>query len=666
MVINPISSRIPVLLFASSIYLSLVIQHSGSVSFDFNFSDQETVSNNMSIQGDASFNNVDSIGLTNTLAGFTNRFSVGRAVYNQPVLLWDSSSGEVTDFTTRFSFLIQNTTVHFGAGFAFFLSPYPSQIPPNSNNYGYHLGLFNSTTGLNASANKIVAVEFDTFFNPGIDPNSTKQTDCHIGIDVNTIYSTNYSIVPNSFLVGMKMTAQIEYKSRFNLLSLLLWSDTDKETKFTVKAFVDIKTLLPCMCAVGFSAATGTAAELHQIYSWSFKSTLEVNHSLAVNDKGGINAPVVGGIIGGVVIMLAIVGILLYFFAKKFSINKIEEVGMAGDESINYEFEKGRGPKRFPYCELVDATNGFAENNKLGEGGFGAVYRGILTKENIHVAVKRVSKESNQGKKEYISEVKIISQLRHRNLVQLIGWCHDNGEFLLVYELMHNGSLDKHLYSEENVLDWPTRHNIALELGSALLYLHEEWEKCVLHRDVKPSNIMLDSSFNAKLGDFGLARLIDHNQELETTNIGAGTKGYIAPECLLGTENASTQSDVFSFGVVLLEITCGRRPIVPQQDQRKVSLVKWVWDLYGQKTHLEAVDERLNGDFDKEEAEGLMVVGLWCAHPEKSLRPSIRQAMSVLQFQAPSPILPPKMPVMPGYAAPGDFNMQYYTSSVAS
>ncbi|KAJ3691268.1 hypothetical protein LUZ61_020432 [Rhynchospora tenuis] len=620
MAIYPISSRIQALLFASSIYSSLVIPHSGSVSFDFNFSDQKTVNNNISIQGDASFNNVDSVGLTNTLAGITNRFSVGRAVYNQPVPLWDSSSGEVSDFTTRFSFLIQNTTVHFGAGFAFFLSPYPSQIPPNSNNYGYYLGLFNSTTGLNASANEIVAVEFDTFFNSGIDPNSTQRTDCHI----------------------------------------------DKETKFSVKAFVDIKSLLPSMCAVGFSAATGKVAELHQIYSWSFKSTLEVNHTSAVNDKSGINAPVVGGIVGGAVIMLAIVGILIYFFANKISMKKIEEAGMAGGESIDYEFEKGRGPKRFPYSELVHATNGFAENNKLGEGGFGAVYRGILTKEIIHVAVKRVSKESNQGKKEYISEVKIISQLRHRNLVRLIGWCHDNGEFLLVYELMHNGSLDKHLYSEDKVLDWPTKHNIALELGSALLYLHEEWEKCVLHRDIKPSNIMLNSSFNAKLGDFGLARLIDHNKELETTNIAAGTQGYIAPECLLGTENASTQSDVFSFGVVLLEITCGRRPIVPQQDQRKVSLVKWVWDLYGRKALLEAVDERLNDDFDKNEGERLLVVGLWCAHPEKSLRPSIRQAMSVLQFQAPFPILPPKMPVMPGYAAPADPNMQYYTSSVAS
>ncbi|KAF3336394.1 L-type lectin-domain containing receptor kinase IX.1 [Carex littledalei] len=228
---------------------------------------------------------------------------------------------------------------------------------------------------------------------------------------------------------------------------------------------------------------------------------------------------------------------------------------------------------------------------------------------------------------------------------------------------MHKGSLDKHLYNKETLLSWPIRHNIALGLGSALLYLHEEWEQCVVHRDIKPSNIMLDSSFNAKLGDFGLARLIDHNQEVET--VAAGTKGYIAPECVLGTANASTHSDVFSFGVVLLEIACGRRPIMPQKDRRKVSLVEWVWDLYGQNALMEAVDTRLNGDFIKEEVECLMVVGLWCAHPEKSLRPSIRQAMSVLHFQANLPILPPKMP-MPVYTIPLDRNMQFYTSSEAT
>lgn len=139
------------------------------------------------------------------------------------------------------------------------------------------------------------------------------------------------------------------------------------------------------------------------------------------------------------------------------------------------------------------------------------MYRGVLSEPaGVHVAVKRISKTSKQGRKEYASEVSIISRLRHRNLVQLVGWCHGRGDFLLVYELVPNGSLDAHLYSGGATLPWPTRYEIALGLGSALLYLHSGYEKCVVHRDIKPSNIMLDSAFAAKLGDFGLAKLVDH------------------------------------------------------------------------------------------------------------------------------------------------------------
>ncbi|KAJ3691264.1 hypothetical protein LUZ61_020428 [Rhynchospora tenuis] len=328
------------------------------------------------------------------------------------------------------------------------------------------------------------------------------------------------------------------------------------------------------MSAVGFSAATGGKSEVHHIFSWSFNSTLEMkknyssppppqdkntppppnNYTPPHKDKNMISTPVIIGMVACTFLIFSLVGILICHLRWKRLVKRTREIDDITNESIDYEFEKGRGPKKFSYGELADATNGFLEENKLGERGFGSVYRGVLNDENINVAVKRVSKESKQGKKEYISEVKIISQLRHRNLVQLIGWCHDHGEFLLVYELMHNGSLDKHLYSTESSLTWPIRRNIALELGSALLYLHEGWQQCVVHRDIKPSNIMLDSSFNAKLGDFGLARLIDHNQDLETTIV-AGTKGYMAPECVLGTANSSTQSDIFSFGIVLLEIT---------------------------------------------------------------------------------------------------------------
>ncbi|KDP32173.1 hypothetical protein JCGZ_12634 [Jatropha curcas] len=217
------------------------------------------------------------------------------------------------------------------------------------------------------------------------------------------------------------------------------------------------------------------------------------------------------------------------------------------------------------------------------------------------IAVKKFSRGSKQGKKEYITEVKTISQLRHRNLVQLIGWCHDRGEFLLVYEFMPNGSLDSHLFGKKNPLPWSVRYKISLGLASALLYLHEEWEQCVVHRDVKSSNVMLDSNFNVKLGDFGLARLMDHEVGPQTTAI-AGTLGYLAPE-YISTGRASKDSDVYSFGVVALEIASGRKAIDHIVQKIGISLVEWIWDLYGWgKMHL-GIDKRLNMEYNEKEIE---------------------------------------------------------------
>ncbi|CAN6361646.1 unnamed protein product, partial [Urochloa humidicola] len=312
--------------------------------------------------------------------------------------------------------------------------------------------------------------------------------------------------------------------------------------------------------------------------------------------------------------------------------------------------EEVTGPQRFSYDELAAATGNFSDDRGLGSGGFGSVYRGLLTDGNRDVAVKRVSKASRQGWKEFVSEVRIISRLRHRNLVQLIGWCHGgdgDDELLLVYELMQNGSLDAHLYDPEHVLMWPVRYGIALGVGSALLYLHEDAERRVVHRDVKPSNVMLDASFTAKLGDFGLARHIDDGRRSHTTGV-AGTMGYMDPECMLAGR-ASVESDVYSFGVLLLEIACGRRPAVrvreEDEDDDYVHLVQWVWDSYGGGSILDAADARLDGDFDGREMETVMLVGLWCAHPDRSRRPTIRQAVTVLRFEAPPPTMPAKMPV---------------------
>ncbi|KAJ3708992.1 hypothetical protein LUZ61_012697 [Rhynchospora tenuis] len=439
------------------------------------------------------------------------------------------------------------------------------------------------------------------------------------------------------------MTAQFSYNNLTQNLSLHLSQDDNRTNNYGISTTVDLKRNLPLNeVAIGFSATTGynnTYIESHLIYSWSFNSTLEVSPSN--NSKSTLSRGAIGAIASISAVFVVLLGTFLYFIGKKRLTKKNRETEMAYDESMDDEFEKGKGPKKFQYKELSAITNDFAENKKLGEGGFGSVYRGILA-EGVDVAIKRVSKGSKQGKKEYISEVKIISRLRHRNLVQLIGWCHDNGELLLVYELMHNGSLDTHLYRNERVMAWPVRHKIALGLGSALLYLHEGCEQCVVHRDIKPSNIILDSLFNAKLGDFGLARLIDHEASAQAT-IPAGTTGYIAPESVI-TGITSALSDVYSFGIVLLEIACGRRPVMVQEDENKAILVKWVWDLYGNNSILDAIDSRLNDEFEAQEAERLLVVGLWCAHPDCTLRPSIRQGMSVLQFESPLPALSLKMP----------------------
>ncbi|KAJ7943789.1 putative Kinase [Quillaja saponaria] len=257
----------------------------------------------------------------------------------------------------------------------------------------------------------------------------------------------------------------------------------------------------------------------------------------------------------------------------------------------------------------------------------------------MEVAVKKDSRGSTQCKKECMAEVTVISRLRHQNLVQLIGWCHDGGEFHILYEYLPNGSLDYHLFCNKTPLAWTVRHKISLGLASALLYLHEEWEQCVLHWDIKLSNIMLDSSFNVKLGDFGLARLMDHELGVQTTGL-AGTLGYLAPEYVyIGI--ASKESDVYSFGVVALEIATGKKSVDLMEDK---GLVEWVWNHYGRELQ-KAMDVRLWIEFVEKQVKCLMIVGLWYAHPDQNLRPSVRQAIQVLNFEATMPNLPSSMPI---------------------
>ncbi|XP_062177199.1 L-type lectin-domain containing receptor kinase IX.1-like [Alnus glutinosa] len=628
-----------------------------ALSFNFTAFDSDFCNGNSHLTCDRAVIYNQTIQLTSS----SDTNAVARATYFRPMHLWDKASGNLTDFTTNFSFVIDSANrTYYGDGLTFFLAPNGSTIP--SATYGSALGLTRDGEIFNSTNNPFVAVEFDIYPNIGErewdPPDGTE----HVGIDINSIKS-----VANVSWLGAKISitegrinkARINYNSTSHNLSVLFTGLVNNAIVWQSLSYnIDFRNHnLPEMVTFGFSAGIAGLSTMHSIHTWNFSSTLEdIVTKPRKNNRLGL---AIGLGVGGSFLVGGFALILFCLWKRK---NSYTVEDLAFDRCMDEEFERGTGSKRFSFKELARATNNFNDEEKLGQGGFGGVYKGFLLDSNSFVAVKRVSKQSKQGIKEYASEVKIISRLRHRNLVQLIGWCHERGELLLIYEFMPNGSLDSHLFTEESLLIWETRYKVAQGLALALVYLHEEWEQCVVHRDIKSSNIMLDSNFNAKLGDFGLARLVDHVKGSQTTVL-AGTMGYMAPECVT-TGNASKESDVYSFGIVALEIACGRKPIKINAPQDQVVLVEWVWKLYGIGKVLDAADPRLNGDFDEQQMERLMIVGLWCAHPDRNLRPSIRETIHVLNFETPLPILPSDMPG-PTHLAPA-VNRQAMSLSISS
>ncbi|KAL6616171.1 hypothetical protein ACP70R_038441 [Stipagrostis hirtigluma subsp. patula] len=621
---------------AAALLLALLLPPppAAAFSFAYNFtSPSNSPPPGIAFQGDAFFNKAIRLTRDERLGPITS--SAGRAYLSRALPLADPVSRRPASFATAFAFSIAapDPASASGDGLAFFLSAFPSVLPDSS--AGGLLGLFNTSS---SRGGRLVAVEFDTYKNEW-DP-----SDDHVGVDLGGIVSVATADWPTSMKDGRIAHARVAYDGDAkNLTVALSYGDArPAPTDVLLWYAVDLRDYLPDSVAVGFSAATGEAAELHQVLYWEFTSTVDPKKETVI----------LWVVLGLCALLLVLVGAGIVWFVRQWrkagelidgDIDIDDVMGGEYDELAD-EFVVQSGPRRFRYAELAAATKNFAEDRKLGQGGFGAVYRGFLKELGLEVAIKRVSKGSTQGRKEYAAEVRIISQLRHRHLVRLVGWCHEHrGDFLLVYELMPNGSVDQHLYGKGVLLTWPMRYDIVLGLASAMLYLHEECIQCIVHRDIKPSNVMLDATFSAKLGDFGLAKLVEHGSQPYTTVL-AGTLGYLAPECVM-TGKASRESDVYSFGIVALEIACGRRPAELNEEPSKARLVPWVWELYGKNALLEAADWRLKGEFDEKQMERLMVVGLWCAHPDYAHRPSIRQALNVLKFEAPLPVLPPKMPV---------------------
>ncbi|KAF3451127.1 hypothetical protein FNV43_RR07217 [Rhamnella rubrinervis] len=298
------------------------------------------------------------------------------------------------------------------------------------------------------------------------------------------------------------------------------------------------------------------------------------------------------------------------------------------DSDVDEElFEIGPRPNTFSYAELKAATEDFSSSNKLGEGGFGSVYKGTLSDGRV-VAVKQLSVESHQGKRQFIAEIATISAVQHRNLVKLYGCCIEGNRRILVYEYLENKSVDQALFEKTDLhLDWHTRFNMCLGTARGLAYLHEESRPRIVHRDVKASNILLDAELCPKISDFGLAKLYDDKKTHISTRV-AGTIGYLAPEYAM-RGHLTEKADVFGFGVVALEILSGRPNSDNSLESEKIYLLEWAWTLHENKQSLGLVDPRLT-EFDEEEATRIIGVAFLCTQASPMMRPAMSRVVAML------------------------------------
>ncbi|XP_065046644.1 receptor-like serine/threonine-protein kinase SD1-8 isoform X2 [Musa acuminata AAA Group] len=301
----------------------------------------------------------------------------------------------------------------------------------------------------------------------------------------------------------------------------------------------------------------------------------------------------------------------------------------------------------FDLGTVADATGNFSIENKLGEGGFGPVYKGKLEDEQ-EIAVKRLSKTSVQGIDEFMNEVLLIAKLQHRNLVRLLGCCIQGEERMLIYEYMPNGSLDSFVFDKAKgwLLNWPTRYSIIVGIARGLLYLHQDSRLRIIHRDLKASNILLDMHMNPKISDFGMARIFGGDESEVNTKRVVGTYGYMSPEYAMDGI-FSVKSDVFSFGVLILEIISGKKNRGIYDSSRSLNLLGYTWSLWREGKGLDLVDEAIGDSYPKAEVLRCMKVGLLCVQERPEDRPTMSSVL--LMLGSDSALLP--QPRQPGFVA---------------
>ncbi|KMZ58337.1 S-locus receptor kinase (SRK) [Zostera marina] len=283
----------------------------------------------------------------------------------------------------------------------------------------------------------------------------------------------------------------------------------------------------------------------------------------------------------------------------------------------------------FDISVIFSATNNFSSENKIGQGGFGSVYKGKMA-DDKDIAVKRLSKGSGQGLDEFKNEVMLIAKLQHKNLVRLLGYCMEGDERILVFEFMKNKSLDTIIFGENrNMLDWPNRAKIIIGIARGLLYLHQDSRLKIIHRDLKAANILLDDAMDPKITDFGTARLFDADQMEDNTRRIIGTYGYMSPEYASGG-NFSIKSDVFSFGVLLLEIISGRKNRVFYKYDSNLNILEEAWILFNDQKSIMLLDKTLCSSSFISEVNRFIKIGLLCVQDRAIDRPTMSDVLFML------------------------------------
>jgi len=680
-----------------------------------------------------------------TGAGESNETSSsGRATFWNQVHMKNTTANTVASFSTNISFSITTNTSYSpcdsGQGLTIFLAAdNSSSLPIGGTTNGAYLGLelTNLTNNGNLS-NHVFAVEVDTFMNVGTGFDDLSS--CHVGVNVDSMISRNVSdMCPAGKMMcdcienKGNYTLTVEYEAGMQILSVLLQDQMSPPMTYAtiLMASFDMFQVADEFMYVGVSAATAplsgsiSCGEVHSIYTWSFYVGPLVDASggnmmggggggTSSNENMKKTGVIVGIVIGAAVGLVALI-VLCWFVVKdkncavRINVNNNEpsSVGAMKQNDLLRGPMAIDNPRVFTYKELNAMTKNFSPTERLGRGASGTVYRGTMRGDQAGttqlVAVKRIADKSQEdNEREFLAEVSIISQIRHRNLVRLLGWCQEKGHLLLVYEYMPRGSLEKWLTrgaaarnnnsnnssngssnnnsngSNNNniiinnnftVMAWNVRYNILSGVAAALSYLHEDWGQCILHRDVKPSNVLLDSDFNAHLGDFGLARLVEHDKGAQVTTCVAGTLGYLAPE-LGQTGKATTKSDVYSFGILVLEVCCGRQPICYNFPPEKIVLLDMVWAAHTARDLLSVADPELEQyHYDKGQMAIALQVGLLCCHPNPDERPSIsivRQILGGTVALPPVPVAKPKIRYSTTYTTNSGSYQQQSSSDAAN